>query len=68
MTKEAETKECFCGTFDCKNCTAVEGEEWRKACKRQCEYNWKHRNDPKPAVDEDDDAGYDMAGQYRTDY
>ena len=65
----ADDKECYNGHFDCMRCKAVVDPEWRKACKRQCEYNLEHRDDHnQPPARDDDYDGYDIPGQFKTSY
>lgn len=44
------------------------GSEWKRACKRQCEYNWEHRNSHIAKPRHDDGNDWDIAGQYQTSY
>jgi hypothetical protein len=65
----SESKECYGDHFKCDECSIV-NPGWKSACKRQCEYNWEHRNShiARPSQDDDDDDGWDIAGQYKTSY
>ena len=58
--------ECYGDHFKCDECSIVK-PSWKNACKRQCEYNWKHRNShtARPSCDDD---GWDIAGQYQSSY
>lgn len=61
-------KTCYGDHFKCDECTLYEGKgsEWKRACKKQCEYNWVHRNEHKSVSNYDYD--YDIPGQYATSY
>lgn len=71
INQDESDKTCYGDHFKCNECTLYEGKgsEWKRACKKQCEYNWEHRNDPIHRYgNRSYDDGYDIPGQYATSY
>ena len=68
INEDESDKTCYGDHFKCDECTLYEGKgsEWKQACKKQCEYNWEHRNEHSSVNHCDDD--YDIPGQYATSY
>lgn len=62
INKDELDKTCYGDHFKCDECTLVKSV-FKHACKKQCEYNWEHRNDLRSY-----DDGYDIPGQYATSY
>ena len=59
----AEPKECYGDNFKCNECKIV-NSGWKIACRRQCEYNWEHRNSHIARPRDDDE--WDIPGQYQS--
>ena len=67
IMKTTDAKECYGDHFKCDECNLVKSG-WKSACKRQCEYNWEHRNSHIARPSHDDGNDWDIAGQYQTSY